>query len=204
MEAPLSGADDLAEALASVQAAPDAVLGALLRCGDALAHRVVLQAMLGRAVLDAARDPSHDFDDYVAELWLRIATYPLARRPIRIAANLALDTRKRVRGRKEVHPVDPARLLHLVQVSDEDGSAPADLLLTQAQRTALITATTERALRLIYTEGLDTRQAAAVLGVAPAALRQRCARAVRRLAAHAHDLQEAIARVIHSLCPQWG
>lgn len=191
-EPPLCAAADLAGVLASVRDAPDVVLGALLRCGDATAHRLVLQAMLGRAVLDAARDPSHDLDDYVAELWLGIATYPLARRPARIAANLALDARKRVRGRNRIHPIDPVTLTNSAQDAYEDGSSAASLL-AQAQRAALITATTERALRLIYTEGLDTRQAAAVLGVAPAALRQRCARAVRHLASHARELREAIA-----------
>ncbi|MCW5951072.1 MAG: hypothetical protein KIT69_02275, partial [Propionibacteriaceae bacterium] len=184
---------DLAGVLASVRAAPDAVLAALLRCGDATAHRVVLQTMLGRAVLDAARDPLHDLGDYVAELWLGIATYPLSRRPSRIAANLALDTRKRVRGRRLVRPVDPVRLANSVQRADDADPSLAGLVLAEAHRAALITADTERALRLVYTEGLGTGQAAAVLGVAPAALRQRCARAVRRLAAHARELQEAIA-----------
>lgn len=192
-ETPLSRAGDLATVLTSVRAAPDAVLGALLRCADATAYRVVLQAMLGRIVLDAARDPSHDLDDYVAELWLAIATYPLGRRPARIAANLALDTRKQV-GRSRPFPlVDPARLADRAREPGQAGSSPAGLLLSRARRTALITLDTERALRLIYTEGLGTRQAAAVLGVAPAALRQRSARAVRRLAAHARDLREAIA-----------
>lgn len=192
-EPPLVHAADLAEVLASVRAAPDAVLGALLRCGDATAHRTVLQSMLGRAVLDAARDPSHDLDDYVAELWLRIATYPLLRRPTRIAANLALDARKQVRGRDPIDPRDPARLADSAQPSVEACHASADLLLAQARCAALITVKAERALRLVYAEGLDTYQAAAVLGIAPAALRQRCARAVRRLAAHSQDLQEAIA-----------
>jgi DNA-directed RNA polymerase specialized sigma24 family protein len=191
-EPPLAEAADLAGVLASVRAAPDVVLGALLRCGDATAHRVVLQAMLGGVVLDAARDPLHDLDEYVAELWLRIATYPLVRRPGRIAANLVLDTRKRVRGRL-VPPVDPAELAGSAQGAEDAGPSPADLVLAEARRAALITAETERALRLVYTEGLATGQAAIVLGVAPAALRQRCSRAVRRLAAHSRELLEAIA-----------
>lgn len=190
-ESALAAAFCVADVLDSVPADPDAVLGALLRAGDATAHRVVLQAMLGRAVLDAARDPSHDLDDYVAELWLRIATYPLARRPTRIAANLALDTRKRVRDRPGPRPVDPAGFATLA-VAAETGPS-VRLLLTRARRSAVIDVAAERALHLVYAEGLDSRQAAGVLGVSPAALRQRCHRALRRLAAHAADLGEAIA-----------
>lgn len=184
---PLSEAVDLAGVLTSVRAAPDPVLGALLRCGDGVAHRTVLQAMLGRAVLDAARDPSHDLDDYVAELWLRIATYPLARRPTSIAANLALDTRKQLRERTRAQPVDPSQLATLVGYPEP--GAEAALLIARARRRGLISATTERTLRLVYAEGFDARRAAEVMGTSYPALRQRCRRALRRLADHAAALQ---------------
>lgn len=190
-EPALCSASTLAGVLSLVRPDPDAVLGALLRSGDDLARRVVLQAMLGRAVLDAARDPSHDLDDYVAELWLCVATYPLGRRPTRIAANLALDARKRVRGRAPVRPIDPARFTTLSAASVPEPGA--GLFLARARRTAVIDATSEYALRLVYAEGLDMRGAAALLGLTPAALRQRCHRALRRLATHAADLQEAMA-----------
>lgn len=190
-EPALAVSSSLAEVLASVGPSPDAVLGSLLRVGDPVARRVVLQAMLGRAVLDAARDSSHDFDDYVAELWLRIAGYPLGRRPARIAANLALDTRKRVRGRPSLPPIDPERLAGLAAASA--AGSGARLLLARARRTAVIDATTESALRLVYAEGFDTRTAAASLGMTPCALRQRCHRALRRLAAHADCLREVVA-----------
>ncbi len=89
------------EVLAGVGADPDARLGELLRHhagGDQLAGRVVLQAMLGKLVRLAAEDRRHGVSDYVAECWLRLAGYPLARRPHRVAANLALDTRRGVRA----------------------------------------------------------------------------------------------------------
>lgn len=187
-EPALAGASDLAGILASVRGDPDAVLGALLRLGGT-AHRVVLQAMLGCMVLAAGRDRRHDLDDYLAELWLGIAAYPLARRPTRIAANLALDVRKRVR-RASVPPVDVARL---VLVTPAQAGAGAALLLARARRIAVIDAEAERALRLVYGEGLDTRRAASVLGVTPAALRQRCHRALRRLAATIPDAKELLA-----------
>ncbi len=189
-ETALGTASSLAEVLSSVRSDPDAVLGALLRSGDATARRVVLQAMLGCVVLAATRDPSHDLDDYIAELWLGIATYPLDHRPARIAANLALDTRKRVRGRMPARSIDPARIATLPDAVPGESST---LLLARARRTAVIDATSESALRLVYADGLDTRRAAAVLGLTPAALRQRCHRALRRLAAHAADLQQVVA-----------
>lgn len=200
-EAVLASAGTLADVLALVRPDPDTVMGALLRLRDGAAQRIVLQAMLGRAVLDAARDPLHDLDDYVAELWLGIATYPLARRPARIAANLALDARKRVRGRPVPQPVDPARLIALSASQAGDpgrrGRPPvgADVavLLTRARRCGVITDAAERTLRLVYAEGLDPDQAAVVLGVTPAALRQRCHRALRRLASHAIALKEVAA-----------
>ncbi|MGC3955141.1 MAG: hypothetical protein QM804_13005 [Propionicimonas sp.] len=190
-EAALASAGTLADALALVRPDPDTVLGALLRLRYAAAQRIVLQAMLGRAVLDAARDPLHDLDDYVAELWLGIATYPLARRPARIAANLALDARKRVRGRPVPLPVDPARLIALSAA--QPMGADVAVLLTRARRCGVITDAAERTLRLVYAEGLDPDQAAVVLGVTPAALRQRCHRALRRLASHAIALKEVAA-----------
>jgi len=85
----------------AVRADPDAALLALLvlhRQGDAAAGRVVLQAMLGKLVRMAAPDPHATFGDFLGALWERIATYPIERRPRRVAANLALDTLKALRS----------------------------------------------------------------------------------------------------------
>ena len=77
----LAGCDSLDDVLAAAQGQPDAILGALLTevsNGDQLAGRVVLQALMGRIVRMAGRDPSAGVDDYVAALWCQIQTYPLA------------------------------------------------------------------------------------------------------------------------------
>ena len=77
----------------------DPVLAALLSeasVGDQLAGRVVLQALIGRIVRMAQRDPRANIDDYLAHLWCVIGSYPLKRRPVRIAANLSMDTLKAV------------------------------------------------------------------------------------------------------------
>jgi hypothetical protein len=91
--------ESLDDLLAAAQGCPDAILGALLTevsKGNQLAGRVILQALLGRIVRMATRDPWAGVDDYVAALWCRIQTYPFTSRPTRIAANLSMDTLKTV------------------------------------------------------------------------------------------------------------
>ncbi|WP_460809705.1 hypothetical protein [Microlunatus endophyticus] len=96
-----------AAVLDAIRSDPDRVLAALIGihqsqrapgtgAEDHLAGRIVLQAMLGKVVAMAGRDSRHAIEDYIGQLWARIDGYPLARRPRRIAANLALDTLKAV------------------------------------------------------------------------------------------------------------
>ena len=84
-------------------AAKDAALGALLARAreEPLAGRVVLEAILPglkrtaeRVILDA-RDRKELWQLLLACAWEQIRTYPLERRPARIAANLLLDARRR-------------------------------------------------------------------------------------------------------------
>lgn len=193
---PAIGEGVIGDLPAIVRASPDAVLGFLLQqvtAGDTLAGRVVLQVMLGRLVNDARRDPEHCLDDYVAQMWVGIATYPLHRRPGHIAANLALDVAKRVRHRTPTIPVDPVRLVRLAAPAAEP--AEPDLLesvLVTARAGRLIDATTEQTLRLVYQRGLRSHEAAKVLGVTPSAVRRRCRQAVQRLAANAGALAELV------------
>jgi hypothetical protein len=87
------------DVLSSARVYSDPVLAALLAevsLGDQLAGRVVLQALVGRMVRMAQRDPHASIDDYLARLWCAIGSYPLERRPERIAANLSMDTLKAV------------------------------------------------------------------------------------------------------------
>lgn len=173
--------------LVCIRQEPDAALAALLRQGqsDALARRVMLQTMLGRMVNDAVRDPDHGLDEYVGELWLTIAGYPLQRRPRRIAANLALDTRKRVRARQPQWAELPEGV-----AQPEVPCGEVDELLAEARRQRLINDNSERALRLVYQEGLRSDQAAALLGVSPSAVRWRCRRAVQAMARRAEELAD--------------
>src|SRR3954451_24975192 len=103
----LAECGSLDDVLSLVRERPDPVLYALLSLcagGDLLAGRVVLQAMLGKLVRMASIDAHAGLDDYVGALWLRIRTYPTAERPLRIAANLALDTLKTVQGNSRTPP----------------------------------------------------------------------------------------------------
>lgn len=184
---PLPGAS-LGDLLAGIGADPDARLGELLRRhsgGDRLAGRVVLQAMLGKLVRLAVEDPRHGVDDYVAECWLRLAEYPLARRPARIAANLALDTRRRVRAGD-----DPRPFVDLAQLSEQSAPRVVDVpsLLRAATGLGLIDRQAGACLYAVYGLGLRSHEAARQLRISPALVRWRNARSIRQLAPHAARL----------------
>lgn len=183
------GHGSLGDLLADVRCRADEVLGALLALelgGDHRAGRVVVQAMLPKLVLMAVRDAVADFDDYLAVLWIRIATYPLARRPRRIAANLALDTLKSV---KAAHP-HAARALP-PPLPDPLGDALA--VLDAGVRLGVIDPLTRRTLEVVYIGGRSSGEAAGVLGTSPDAVRWRCSRGVRALRAVADDLVDELA-----------
>ena len=80
--------------------------------GDQLAGRVVLQALIGRMVRMAQRDPRAGIDDYLARLWCVINSYPL------IATSRA-DRGKPLDGHPEGSlprtPVHEARRHHAVE-----------------------------------------------------------------------------------------
>lgn len=178
--------------LPAIRAAPDAVLWRLLRLhatGDHRAGRVVLQAMLGKVVLLARGDDRHDPDEYLAELWLVIAGYPLGRRPERIAANLALDTLKAVRGRR--HRESPMGLGGLERPAPGEPAWRVEDVLVVASSLGLVDEPTCRCLRAVYGRGLRSHEAARELQMSAAMVRYRTSRAVRRLAAHADQLLAA-------------
>ena len=91
----LASCRSLDDVLSAARLNSDPVLAALLAevsIGDQVAGRVVLQALIGRMVRMAQRDPRSSVDDYLALLWCVINNYPLQRRPVRIAANLSTLT----------------------------------------------------------------------------------------------------------------
>lgn len=182
-EPALATADDLTGVLTLIRRHPDQTLGALLRLGaggDPLAHRVVLQTMLGRLVRLCTQRPVV-FAEAISELWLAIAEYPLARRPRSIASNLAWTVQRRL--------AQPAVLLaEVIDGVSEPADPDASATLGEARQLGLIDDTAHSTLWLVYVAGLTSRQAAARLGVSPEVVRWRCSRAVRRLAQHAELL----------------
>lgn len=221
----LIGCASPAEVLAAIAADPDPVLAALVGihqtfripgapAGDHLAGRIVLQTMLGKIVVMAAPDRQHAVEDYVGQLWARIDSYPLARRPRRIAANLALDTLKAVthdtagQGRATTVPVTTAELelAGLSHTAFGPGGLPVgpqpgpvdqvdDLTARRVLRTAedlgLIDEPTRRLLVSVYADGLTSADAAARHGLTPSTVRFRCSRAIRRMARHATSIADA-------------
>jgi sigma-70-like protein len=200
----------LVEVVERAATGDDAVLLALLvesGEGSELAGRTVLQAMLGRLVRMARRDRWASVDDYVGALWCVLRSYPLDRRPVRIAANLALDTLKTVqRDRRwcsgpavdvwlpgeawDAVLEQGARRQLLDHAAEQQAVAAADLI-DAGRRLRLVDEDTSRLLRHVYVDGLSGREAAARLGTTPGSLRVRCSRAVRRLAGHLPALVEA-------------
>jgi len=200
----------LVEVLERAATGEDAVLRALLvesAGGSELAGRTVLQAMLGRLVRMAGRDRWSSVDEYVGALWCVQRGYPLDRRPVRIAANLALDTLKTVQ-RDRRWCAGPAvdvwlpgeawdavleqgvRRQVLDHAAEQRALAAADLI-DAGRRLRLVDEATSRLLHHVYVDGLSGREAAARLGTTPGSLRVRCSRAVRRLAVHLPALVEA-------------
>jgi DNA-directed RNA polymerase specialized sigma24 family protein len=225
---PLAGCVTPADVLTAIRADPDPTLGALItihqggavsppECSsgsavdplatrrDELAGRIILQTMLGKLVLMARRDSVHAVEDYVGQLWLRMGNYPLARRPRRVAANLALDTLKAVvrdhgcgrLGKFALVPVSSDELeraelgLQLWRAMDPPADLTARRVLRTAEQLGLIDDSTRRLLLGVYGEGLSSSAAAARYGLTPTTVRFRCSRAIRKLARHASEIAEA-------------
>jgi hypothetical protein len=106
-------------------AVADQVLAELVRMAaqDPLAARIALQRVLPGLVQIAVRRTAHRhdrrqrlFDDLVANAWLVIRSYPLGRRPVKIAVNVLRDA-------EYLTCVRPARLL---SASERPIAVPAE------------------------------------------------------------------------------
>ena len=196
-------ADVEAHAAASDRQSADEILLALLEltaAGDRLAGRTVLQLMLGKAVRIAASHTGRADRDTleqlaVAALWDVIATYPIERRRQKVAANLAMDTLRQVVAEfgydRHESPVE-ADVLTAVAPDVDDTAVgtvvDAELfeVLAWGIDTGVITQEDGALLTAVYCPGPDNpgrAHTAALFGLTWAAARQRCSRAVRKLAA---------------------
>jgi hypothetical protein len=220
----LSTLDDVLSLVADADAdatVRDAVLLALIeaaQAGDALAGRTVLQTMLGKAVRvagtvarrdDVRGDQEEALARAVAALWQAIATYPVALRPARVAANLALDTVAVAqrghtgsshfrRSYRELPLADVGSVSRAVQhdgdPDDVHGPVDAQLLtvLAWAVRAGVLDLDDAQLLVRVYSvdehgRPADGRAVAAQAGLSWPALRQRCRRLARCIGAAAVD-----------------
>ena len=187
----------------------------LAQNGQQLAGRVLVQAMLPKLARFAATVRPTSNDDrwtedrrhiVVATFWEIVHTYPADRRRTRVAANLALDTLHRLtrdlRRPPADIPLDPewlSRRVHqptagrftdpgkLIGILSPD----ADLLEVIAWGLDVKAITSDDASLLVrvYLADDDCHGVASIareLHVSPAAIRQRCSRARRRLTSAVH------------------
>ena len=184
-----------------------AALVALVLDGDILAGRVVLQTMLGKVVRLAQAHPGVAVDDFVSALWCRIRSYPLTRRPRRIAANLAWDTRKDVLGGWPTRRLEVSagswsestweHVLHRrtdSELLDHNGFAAcrdAGRVIATARVIGVIDQATAALLHTVYIDGASGQYAALRHHTTPAMVRYRCSWALRRMARSAAAIAEA-------------
>lgn len=224
---PLCAARDLEHALAIIWASPDASLATLIaaaQSGDQLAGRVIVQAFLPRArrlVAKVGKTAPHLYAEAalnaVEALWELIATYPLDRRPQRIASNIALDLLKRIsndryKGRDLWSKDGANRPLLSIERPRECASDAAEYLpeldeaatmpsvddeladlLQLATATGVITTDQADLLRAYYATGQTSAEIAGSLGIAQTALRHRAEAARRALTVHAAELAADLA-----------
>jgi DNA-directed RNA polymerase specialized sigma24 family protein len=138
-----------------------------------------------------------------------INNYPLQRRPVRIAANLSLDTLKAVsrehrwlgRGHVTLWPSSESleELLSPVGVDGTpyDSPPPVDVevheVLEAGSQLGLIDDLASALLQSVYVDGMTGTHTARRFHTSAGTIRVRCSKAVRQLAAHAVELADAAA-----------
>ena len=168
----------------------DAILLALLRWArlNRLAGRLVVQALLpglklaARRILFEAGERDELWSLLLANLWQRIASYPLERRPRRVAANLLLDTThatltELARARHSTEATEP-----LVELAPaRPGQEEVEVLLARGVRAQVLSREEAQLILRTRLEGVPLSVLARELGVGYDALRVRRRRAERRL-----------------------
>lgn len=170
----------------------DAVLRALLACARAepLAGRVALEAMLpglkrlaGRLLVDA-REREELWSALMACAWERIRTYPVERRPRKIAANLVLDclsgTLAALSGWRRdpaAKAYPPSRALESVTTCEGD----VDGLLAEAVAAGALSEDEAELIAATRIDGASLGELAASQGLRFDTLKHRRHRAERRL-----------------------
>jgi DNA-directed RNA polymerase specialized sigma24 family protein len=172
--------------------AEDEILAALLRQAqtDPLAARVVLQALLpglkalARRILLDASERDELWSALLAHCWERIRSYPLDRRPTRIAANTLLDTLKKTTYELRRNRRDRDQYTH-EPPTEQAALKPADSDVQRlVQRAIAAAAISEEEAELILRtriDGADLHALADEAGLAYHTVKVRRLRAEKRL-----------------------
>lgn len=201
--AALAAVSDLGQVLAAVKESPDLVLHFLVgagQAGDELAVRTVMQAMLG-GVLRGCRNLEEQAVA-LSYLWEAVVSYPLDRRPQRIASNLKLDTIKHARadGKTDLDrefSTDPEDISSLVEATAHRHRFEwtAQNLIEAIRETGAVSPSVIPLLQAVVVadRGNTGDAVAAALNISPAAGRQRLRHAVTVLREHRRELVEVAA-----------
>ncbi|HLG01204.1 MAG TPA: hypothetical protein VI916_12080 [Acidimicrobiia bacterium] len=177
----------------------DGILAALvgLAGGDDCAARVVLQLLLPGCKAMMRGIPRRDADErtavVAAALFDRIRTYPLDRRPHRIAGNILMDVRHRLLRWEADRRTGHASLDRLPEwmqptASPPEQAAEAVALLDWAVRRGHLDRESARLIALTRLGGRSVASVAAAHGLNEQSLRRRRQRAEQRLRAAALTL----------------
>jgi hypothetical protein len=172
-------------------ASKDELLRSLVRLArdEPLAARIVLEALapgltrLAERVIFDERDRDELWALILGHAWRQIRSYPLERRPSKIAANLILETRRAAlaeftRDRRSRRELPPRPLGECVA---EPASADVDRLLARAVAAGAISADEAELILTTRIDEVPLRQLAAEQNVAYHTLNVRRLRAEKRL-----------------------
>jgi DNA-directed RNA polymerase specialized sigma24 family protein len=176
------------------RAAKDAALCALLTWAkdESIGARVVLEAIrpgllnLSARIMRDAREREELRSTMYLAVWEGIRSYPLARRPRRVAANLLLDTMHRTLvelGRESAWLASRSFASGEGQPSTppEEVDADVDSLLAAAVRSGAVSADEAEAILASRIDGIGLADLARCAGVSYNAMKMRRQRAERRL-----------------------
>lgn len=174
--------------------AHDDVVARLLRAaqdGDELSGFVVLYATLPRLKMLARAHNHYYLDDFVADFWLRMMSFPQTRMRKNIVINMALDTLKRLNrsGAKSSREL----LVEKVPIRDVHKNSTAEVinLIATGKALGIVSASTAGVLETVYARGYSCSQAARIHNISHDAVRSRCSQAARKLRMHAPQLLAA-------------
>ena len=171
----------------------DSVVAALVRRaqdGEQICGLIVLYATLPRLKMLARRDRQHNLDDYVANFWFRLMTFPEARLHKNILVNLALDTMKQLK-RQCRRPLEVPGNEDLPRPDATDTRAEVIDMISASKSLGLVSSKTAEIIKTIYVDGYSGKEAAQIYNISHAAVRNRCSNATKKLRMHAQELLAA-------------